>query len=124
MRDVAGVIPSARIDCIWTNSGGASQISVEGFYGSAETHDNYINWSCEDHASEVLTQTLVLRAASSQAAADGVLDLWMNGVRLLHRTDMKFGPDGFYRFGFPTTTSDPPQQQSEYFWDIVAWSSP
>jgi hypothetical protein len=71
---------------------------------------------------KVITQTLELKAASSATAKDGIVRLWINGVKVVESLSAPIGPEAFHRFQIPSTFNSPMQDQSEYFWDIVAWT--
>lgn len=80
-----------------------------------------LTYNPQDRLGEIIEQTVFVRAESSPGARDGEARLWVNGKLLVSRTGLAIGPDGFRRFVFPATYRAPMLDQSEYFWDIVAW---
>jgi hypothetical protein len=69
-----------------------------------------------------MTWTLYFRAASSPSANDGIARVWVNGQLIIETTTGSFGPEGYHRFQLPATFRAPQFNQSEYYWDIVAWT--
>ena len=78
----------------------------------------------QDHVGEVLEHTLYAQTESHAGARDGVVRLWVNGRLLLERTGLALGTKSFRRFKFPWTMTEPRRSQTEYFWDVVAWTAP
>jgi hypothetical protein len=67
------------------------------------------------------TTAIHVKAASSNAAADGVFQLWVDGKLVIDQHDVPATAAPFDRWSFPETCVLVPQPQSEYFWDILAW---
>ena len=75
----------------------------------------------QQHVGETLTHVIYLQAESGEQANDGVVRVWVNGRLLIDESGLDLGADGFDRFQFPSTFRAPVQDQTEYFWDVVAW---
>ena len=113
LRDVPDEGGNGRIDYLWPGSAPV-QPSV-GFQPL-----NRGAFQPQDHVGQTLQQTLYLQAESSPTANDGVLRLWVNGALVMEFVG-DVGPEAFHRFQFPSTFRAPIQDQTEYWWDIVAW---
>lgn len=74
------------------------------------------------HVGQTIVQTLELKAESSPGARDGIVRLWINGVKIIEDLHAPIGTEGFSRFQMPATFRAPAQDQTEYYWDVVAWS--
>jgi hypothetical protein len=75
-----------------------------------------------DHYNEAVTATYHFKGESAVGARDGVLEVWMNDISVYSRTNLALGTLawGEAQIGGPTWIC-PPQDQTEYFWDIVLW---
>jgi hypothetical protein len=115
---------------------GASQRTEVKWLGAPETATPAVNvkgistalranqgWSFlpQEHAGEVIIQTVYLQAESAPGAADGVVRLWVNGQLFLEHTGLALGDAAFDEFHFPWKSAAPVTGQSEYFWDILLW---
>jgi hypothetical protein len=79
-------------------------------------------WSPQQHVGEALTITLYFKAASSDAAADGIVRAWVNGTQIINVTNALIGPRSFTGPELPSVFNQPQYDQIEYFWDLVIWS--
>jgi hypothetical protein len=79
-------------------------------------------WNPQQHVGEVLTITLYFKAASSDAAADGIARVWVNGAQIINVTNALIGPRSFTGPELPSVFNQPQYDQIEYFWDLVVWT--
>lgn len=71
---------------------------------------------------QVVTTTLAIEPSSSDAAADGSVRVWMQAAKVLDLTaKAALGVPGFSGFEFPMIFRSPAFDQTEYWWDVVAW---
>jgi hypothetical protein len=68
------------------------------------------------------TTTVHVKSASTDAAADGVFQLWIDGTQVMDEHDVPAMAAAWTDWSFPTTCVSVPQPQSEYFWDLVVWT--
>ena len=68
-----------------------------------------------------ITQTLYLRAESATGASDGGIALWIDGRLYYSRSGLALGPRAMGMISFPDAFGAPAVDQTEYFWDMVAW---
>ena len=113
LRDLPDLGGQGRIDYLWPGSAPV-QPSV-GFQPL-----NRGTFQPQDHVGQTIQQTIYLQAESSPTANDGILRLWVNGTLVLEFVG-DVGPEAFHRFHFPSTFRAPIQDQTEYWWDMVAW---
>lgn len=71
------------------------------------------------------TFTLRLKLESSEGAGDGEMTWWVDGTKYAEATGLFPGDDalGNPEVGIVTWIC-PPQDQTEYFWDVVVWETP
>jgi hypothetical protein len=122
LRDVSDRGLAGRIDYVWP---GPSPVRPR-FEGSgtgdvALGPNQGVAFDPQSLVGDVITQTVYLQAASSGGAADGVLKLWVNKSLVLEEQSVRMGASAFHRFQFPTIFRAPVHDQTEYFWDIIAW---
>jgi hypothetical protein len=80
-----------------------------------------VQFNPQQHVGETIVQTIELQAESSTGASDGIVRVWINGVKVIENVHARIGAESFNRFEFPATFNSPAQDQSEYLWDIVGW---
>jgi len=122
LRDVPGMGSQGRLEYLWAGPAPAHPKITSDALNLVYNPLSGVAFDPQAHMGEVISQTIELQAASSATATDGIVRLWINGVKVIENTHAPIGPEAFQRFQFPTTFNSPSQDQSEYFWDIVAWS--
>jgi len=122
LRDVPNMGSAGRIEFLWAGPAPATpKITSDALNLSFNTLSG-VAFDPQAHVGQVITQTIELQAASSATATDGIVRLWINGVKVIENTHAPLTATAFERFQLPTTFNSPMQAQSEYFWDIVAWT--
>ena len=81
-----------------------------------------VTFDPQAHVNQTIVQTLELQAESSPGAGDGIVRVWINGAKVIENTTARIGAEAFNRFTLPSTFNSPAQDQTEYIWDVVAWS--
>lgn len=76
----------------------------------------------QSHVGQTIVQTVELQAESSTGASDGIVRVWINGIKVIENTHARIGAEAFNRTELPSTFNSPAQAQSEYIWDVVAWA--
>jgi hypothetical protein len=69
----------------------------------------------------VITQTVYVKIASSDAATDGIIRYWVNGQLKVEILNAGAMTTAFAAFTIPTTYNSPQFDQTEYIWGVVAW---
>jgi hypothetical protein len=75
----------------------------------------------QDYVGKTIVTTEELKAESSPGAADGIVRMWVNGVKIIENTHARIGAQAFNRFELTPTFNSPAQNQTEYIWDVVSW---
>jgi hypothetical protein len=84
-----------------------------------------LTWNFDSEIGKApFTTTIHIRKASSDAAADGVFELWIDNNLTLRQTDVPADGAGLTDWSFPTTCVNMPRPAAEYFWDILVWAPP
>ena len=120
-RDVADGGGFDRMDYIWP---GPAPVSPRVDNGNQNLNINILpglSFNPQQHVGETIVQTVELQAESSPGASDGIVRVWINGVKVIENVRAKIGAEAFNRTELPSTFNSPAQDQSEYIWDVVAW---
>ena len=120
MRDNAGGSDHGAVWLWWRGS--PRQPAVEQNSPNAFTSGNQ-GWTFlpQQSVGQTIVTTLFLQAESAPGKGDGAIRVWMNGRLYLERTNVRLGTNAFHRFQFPDWFGAPRIDDSEYFWDVVAW---
>jgi hypothetical protein len=115
--------PDGRVDYIWHPAGP----DIESWYGIAPNPGTIFqnlgrDFNPEQAIGQVNTYTLEYQAESAPGASDGLVRLWVNGVKRMEYLRQATGTQGFAESEFPTIFRAPLRDQTEYFWDVVVWT--
>ena len=119
-RDVTDQGNRGRTDLLWPGPAPAiprMAIDTENWSAGA----NLVHIDPQEYQGQVMVWTVYYRAESRVGARDGVIRAWFNGDLIMEHTNVPLRPEGFRAFSMPATFNSPMYDQSEYFWDIVAW---
>jgi hypothetical protein len=122
LRDVPDRGGAGRTDLLWPGPAPAIPRLAIDTRNWSLSQNRGSTFDPQTHVGEVMTWTLYFRAASSPSANDGIARVWVNGQLIIETTTGSFGPEGYHRFQLPATFRAPQFNQSEYYWDIVAWT--
>lgn len=121
LRDVPDRGAKGRLEYIWPGPAPVRPTVTSDSYNLSFGMLPGQNFNPEQNVGRTITHTFEIKAASSATARDGIIRMWINGVKVIDVTNAQIGPEAIHRFQFPATFNSPSQDQSEYFWDIVAW---
>lgn len=78
-------------------------------------------WNPKSVINQNFTFTVRFKAESTNGAADGLIQVWVDGVKLGERLNWAIGAAGFDRVELPNIINSPQYTQTEYMWDFVLW---
>jgi hypothetical protein len=110
------------VDHTWPGPNSTPRFENFGGVAGATNLQFDVPWNPSAHINETLLVTHYFQAESSVGARDGIVRVWVNGVLLMDKTNIHTGVNGVDRFQFPSVFMAPAINQTEYFWDIVAWT--
>jgi uncharacterized protein YjdB len=114
---------NGRVDYVWHPAG----LDLESWYGITPNPGTIFqnlgrDFNPEQAIGQVNTYTLEYQAESAPGASDGLVRLWVNGVKRMEYLRAPTGSQGFGEIEFPTMMRAPLRDQTEYFWDVVIWT--
>jgi len=115
--------PLGRVDYVWH----PASLDIESWYGITPNPGTIVqnlghDFDPDKAIGQVNTYTLEYRAESAPGASDGIVRLWVNGLKRMEYLDQPTGTQGFAEIEFPTVFRAPLRDQTEYLWDFVVWS--
>jgi hypothetical protein len=122
-RAVPGLGNRGRADVVWA---GPAPVKVQWNFVNlppwrGNRSLNRSPFDPEAHYNKAITFTMYFQAESSPGASDGILRIWYNGVLRGEWLSQPVGDTAIDRFNMSDTFQSPIQDQTEYFWDLVAW---
>jgi trimeric autotransporter adhesin len=121
LRDVPDQGSTGRVDYVWPGPAPIQPRFEGAGTGDLQLGMNRVNFQPQNLVGQTVTHTMYLQASSSSSAADGVIMLWVNGQLMAEYRNVRMGTHGFHRFQMPTIFRAPTSDQTEYWWDIIAW---
>jgi len=80
-----------------------------------------VTFNPQDYVGKTIVTTEELKAESTPGANDGIVRVWVNGVKIIENTHAGIGAEAFNRLQLTPTFNSPAQDQTEYIWDVVSW---
>ena len=91
--------------------------------------DGSLNFVTQDLENRELVFTYRIRAESAQGVQDGISAWWLHDgttgelIDSAMKTDAEFGFYGTSIVTFPTVMRSPVEDMSEYYWDVLLWTT-
>jgi hypothetical protein len=121
-RNVRGMGAAGRIEYLWAGPPPAKPKVTSDALGLSFDVLRGSYFDFQQHVGEVITQTVELKASSAPGARDGIVRVWINGMKVIENIRAPIGPEAFHRFQLPSVFNSPSADQTEYVWDILAWT--